>query len=197
LREGAFEVVRLGELEKVIERGLSSFCEVGNALMEIRDQRFYKKTHSTFEAYCKERWGMTKNYANRLISGAKVAEGLVPVGTVPASERQVRPLTALPKEKQAEAWREAVEVAPNGKVTAKHVQQVVDKIEARKAKRRLPKYKEPKNGWVLGSQAMNHAGSAILQLERIDKMDPMRREAFKRVIDWINSQLAEGGDDLG
>ena len=47
------EVARLAELELVIERGQKAFVAVGNALAEIRDQRLYRETHATFEAYCK------------------------------------------------------------------------------------------------------------------------------------------------
>jgi hypothetical protein len=42
---------RRTELENVIERGLSTFVEVGNALLEIRDSKLYRETHPTFEAY--------------------------------------------------------------------------------------------------------------------------------------------------
>jgi len=193
------EAVQLSTLERIIEKGLSSFYEVGNALMTIRDARLYRDSHPTFEVYCKERWRMTKVHAYRLIHSAEASGAITESNprVTPSSERQLRPLAALPKEQQATAWKEAVETAPEGKVTAKHVQEVVEKIEERKAKKRLPKYKEPKNGWLLGSQAMNHAGSAILQLERIGKDDPMRRKAFKRVTDWIENQLTEGGGSRG
>ena len=81
---------RLAELETVIERGQQTFVEVGNALMEIRDQRLYRKTHATFEAYCKERWGWTRRQANRQIDAAKVVETLGPTGPKPATEREAR-----------------------------------------------------------------------------------------------------------
>ena len=48
------------------------------------------------------------------------------VGEIP--ERQLRPLTSLPPDLQREAWREAVDTAPNDKVTAAHVQAVVDRM---------------------------------------------------------------------
>src|SRR5690606_12947595 len=48
--------------------------------------------------------------------------------TVPATERQARPLTKLPPEQQREAWAEAVETAPRDvdgrpRVTAAHVEE--------------------------------------------------------------------------
>jgi hypothetical protein len=118
---------RLAELEQVIEKGMAGFIEVGRALMEIRDAHLYKKEHGTFEGYCKEKWGMSRPHAYRLIDGAKVVGALSPIGDKPATESQARPLTSLPPEEQAAAWREAVETAPGGKATAEHVKAVVEK----------------------------------------------------------------------
>jgi len=87
--------------------------------------------------YCNERWGMGKNYANRLISGSQVAANLVPGGTLctpceiqPTSEYQVRPLTRLEPDQQREAWNKANETAPNGKVTSKHIANTVKELTA-------------------------------------------------------------------
>jgi ParB family chromosome partitioning protein len=94
---------RLAELETVIERGMQTFLEVGNALMEIRDQRLYRETHATFEAYCRERWGWTRQHANRQIQAARMAEVLEPMGPIPENERQARAiLESLPPEERAQ-----------------------------------------------------------------------------------------------
>jgi phage N-6-adenine-methyltransferase len=119
-------VRRLSELETTIERGLKTFVEVGNALAEIRDSRLYRKEYATFGDYCRERWGMSKRHANRLVESASVIHNLGPMGPeLPTSERQARPLTSLPPEQQIEAWETAVSTAPNGKLTAKHIESVV------------------------------------------------------------------------
>ena len=79
----------LPELERVIERGQQTFIEVGRALLEIRDRRLYRETHATFEAYCRERWGWGRSYANKTIRAAQTADALGT--TVPIqSERQAR-----------------------------------------------------------------------------------------------------------
>lgn len=132
----AIEVVNQAELdalalcESVIQKGLETFVEVGNALMEVRDKRLYRQNHETFEAYCRERWGMARRTAYQYIDAADVVEN-VRHGThneVPKNERQARPLTKLEPEQQAKAWSEAVETAPNGKVTAAHVKATVDRL---------------------------------------------------------------------
>ena len=123
----SLETTRLTECEAVIERGLKTFVDVGSALMEIRDSRLYRQTHGTFEDYCRERWGWGRNYTNKLISSAEVVNNLgtiVPI--LPATESQARPLTMFEPEQQREIWQRAVETAPEGHITAAHVQQVVD-----------------------------------------------------------------------
>lgn len=118
----------LANHEAVIERGIGTFVEVGNALLAIREGKLYRSDYGTFEEYCRERWGMSKSHANRLISAADVMENLAPLGVKPVGEREVRPLTSLGPEVQREAWQRAVETAPDGKVTAGHVQRVVEEM---------------------------------------------------------------------
>ena len=54
---------------------------------------------------------MSKTHANRLIDSSEVVGNLTPTGVIPSSERQARPLAALPPEERAEAWEEANEEA--------------------------------------------------------------------------------------
>ncbi len=112
---------RFSELEGIIERGLKNFIEVGNALLEIRDSRLYRKTHSTFEEYCRERWQISNRHANRLIEAAEIATNLGPIGPIPTYESQVRPLASLEPDQQREVWKEAVEKSSSGKPTAAQV----------------------------------------------------------------------------
>jgi hypothetical protein len=51
---------------------------------------------------------------------------------LPANEAQVRPLTSLTPDAQRAAWTEAVQTAPNGKLTAAHVEQVVEQYKPAK-----------------------------------------------------------------
>lgn len=120
---------RLAACERVIERGLNTFVEVGNALLEIRDARLYRNDYATFEDYCRERWGFSRSRAHRLIEAAETRNILLPTGNIlPQTERQARPLTALEPDLQIEAWRRAVETALDTGITAKHVQEVVNEI---------------------------------------------------------------------
>lgn len=127
--EAAMTRDELASNESVIERGKQTFVEVGLALMAIRDGRGYRFEYGTFEDYCQRRWQFSRIQAHRLIDAAGITRNLLPIGNrLPATESQARPLAALEPEQQREAWQRAVETAPEGKVTAAHVQSVVDAI---------------------------------------------------------------------
>lgn len=114
-------------LETVIERGLATFAEVGAALATIRDRRLYRTAHTTFADYCVVKWKMSDRRARQLMDAAEVTSTIAKSGTtVPKSERQARPLAALPPAQQAEAWEKAVAASPDGQPTAKDVQGVVE-----------------------------------------------------------------------
>ncbi len=131
------EVDRKAQLEATIERGMQTFVEVGLALMEIRDGRLYRAEFGTFEEYCQERWGWTRRHTNRMIASAEVTTNLGPLGPIlPATERQARPLAALPPAQQREAWERVLETAPNGKITAAIVTQAAKEIRQERTEQR-------------------------------------------------------------
>jgi len=117
------------EFESTIKIGLQTFYDVGTALAGIRDRRLYREQYDTFEDYCRERWEIASSRARQLIGAAEVMENVKSVTMVTLqNERQARPLTSLAPARQREAWQQAVETAPEGKVTGAHVQQVVDQF---------------------------------------------------------------------
>ena len=154
-----FETVLLGRCEKVIQEGLKTFVDVGEALMTIRGQLLYRTTHSNFEEYCKEKWGMAKSHSHRLMQSAGVMAILAkhepeqeksPRGdlletqgdskpqnkekVLPTTEKQVRPLTKLEPEQQPIAWERAQEIAKEAgePVKAKHVEEAVREVQTGK-----------------------------------------------------------------
>ncbi|GAB1542043.1 hypothetical protein NUACC21_47170 [Scytonema sp. NUACC21] len=124
------EAVELRGLEARVQKGLRAFWEIGQALRQIREKRLYRQEYNTFEEYCHQRWEISRRTAYQLIDAAIVLENVRNCAQkLPLNEAQVRPLVALPPEKQREAWNQAVSTAPNGKVTAAHVQQVVKEYQ--------------------------------------------------------------------
>ncbi|WP_135230171.1 hypothetical protein [Deinococcus fonticola] len=84
------EEQRFKSLEDTVSAGLRDFRQTGQALSEIRDNEFYRETHSSFEVYLQDRWGFTPRQAGQLIDAAQVARVLEPIGIDPVSEAQAR-----------------------------------------------------------------------------------------------------------
>lgn len=63
----SIDVARLSELEAIVDRGSKTVMDVAVALTEIREQRLYKGSHTTFAEYVEERFGFGKRWANMLI----------------------------------------------------------------------------------------------------------------------------------
>ncbi|NDJ25944.1 hypothetical protein GS682_31055 [Nostoc sp. B(2019)] len=138
-------------LERKVERAV---FEAGKALMELRDRRLYRSTHSTFEEYCKDRFGFQRRHPYRLIKASAVFDNLMKMcpnwtqneieddpATVrsdqlqilPTSEGQVRPMTKLEPQEQQEVWLKAVELAggkvPTGKIVKDVVQRIMERTQ--------------------------------------------------------------------
>jgi hypothetical protein len=75
--------------------------------LAIRDSRLYRQQYSTFEDYCQERWQMTPQHAGRLMRASEIAANLEPIGSIPATESQARPLTTLEPDEQRVVWEVA------------------------------------------------------------------------------------------
>ncbi|MCC2695384.1 hypothetical protein [Nodularia sp. LEGE 04288] len=130
-------------LERRVER---AFYEAGKALAQLRDRRLYRSTHKTFEDYCRDRFGHSRQKSNYLIAAADVFDNLTTIGCqnslvedlttnglqiLPTSERQVRPLTKLEPQQQQEIWQAAVQEAGGKAPSGRVVKDVVERIMER------------------------------------------------------------------
>lgn len=122
------------ELERLEEKIIKGFFEAGSALAEIRDRRLYKNKYSSFESYCRERWNMTRQTANRYIQAVEVSEELEPIGFSPTRESQCRPLAEQldNADDRREAWANAIALAPNNNPTAREVEAAIARVVERK-----------------------------------------------------------------
>lgn len=113
---------RLIALERTIEAGRKTFVEVGIALAEIRDSRLYRSDFITFEDYCTEKWGWTKQHVYRLIEVAPIAKSNPQVTSI----NQARELAKI-----APTSRVAVleHVVSEGLVTAKAIREAAQHYE--------------------------------------------------------------------
>jgi hypothetical protein len=108
----------------------------------------------------------------------------------PQNESQIRPLTKLPPEKQVKAWRKAVETAPEGKITAQHVQQVVNSMTGKATVK--PKKDKP-SGEVV--EAFQLAEMSINQLKQITNDDPKKADALNYVEEWIENNIQRNEEE--
>jgi len=122
---------RLRRHEEVIERGLTTFIDVGLALIAIKAQKLYVIAgYSTFDTYCEERWLIKHARRAQLMMAATIAEEIVADSTMvelpaPTSERQVRPLVNVPRDERPKVWRRAVEAADGGEPTGEQAEHAV------------------------------------------------------------------------
>lgn len=212
----SIEKDNLVELENTIQRNLATFCEVGFALMQIKENKLYRENFATFEEYCRDKWGITKTHANRLIISARITDNLAPIGVIPLSESVIRPLARIKDpDRQREAYQKALEMAPEGKVTAKHVEEVVNAMKKKITKQSAPRQQseegslssddissvsaataqpedirddDPQDNQNISSNAMDLANAAINNLELIRDDDPRKEEALALVEEWISSR---------
>lgn len=131
----------LADLEQVVDHGLSTFVEVGLALLAIRDGRLYRAGYASFEEYLEGRWRLSRSRGYQLVDAARVAGVLsttVDIGA-PTNEAQARELVPLLTEEEAlvQTWR-ALRASHGEAVTAELVRAAVQERLAREAYVREP-----------------------------------------------------------
>jgi hypothetical protein len=131
------ERVRLGQLIRTVERGLSQFLAVGAALLELRSSRLYRETHDTFESFCRETFGLARSTTDQVIRSVSTAQLLIDSGVeLPATttEATVRPLSTLPAALQPVGWQLIQTVSPKcgptQPIAAKVVRTIKNAIES-------------------------------------------------------------------
>ncbi len=155
--------------EVVIRQGIETFKEVGQAFIIIRNKRLYRAEFSTFEDYCQKKWGMPRQHVNRMIAASETVFNLEPIGSIPTTESQVRPLTSLEPEIQREAWREVVQQSQETgqPITAAKVQAVADTFKQAKQVYQETRAAQRKEDL---EQKTSNITIPIDQLERIEKL---------------------------
>ena len=147
--------------------------------------------HASWRECVNAEFPSSQSYLYRQLEAAQTEKVISPTGENQIPERQLRPLTKLRNdpEKQREAWTKAVDTAPDGKVTAAHVQQIV--------KGMMDQTDKQLEAWIEGEKkdlptdAMTYTQVAIGQLERILKDDPKRPEALAKIQAWISENMED------
>lgn len=125
----ATEQTELAQLEAVIERGMNTFIEVGNALAAIHEQKLYRSEHVTFEDYCRQRWNVSRPRAYELMAAADAVSGIPDTLPQPTNAGQAVALARVPESERSEVWRETV-ARTDGNPTAAAVRETYEDSRA-------------------------------------------------------------------
>ncbi len=134
--EGLFltieEKSRLRDCEKIISIGLHAFVEVGNALIEIRNQKLYRVNFQTFEHYCRERWQLKRQRAYEMMEAAEIVQSLHDSlseisDKLPQKESHAAQLVKIPVEERPKVWKEIIDNCEilHQPVTAKRIAEAI------------------------------------------------------------------------
>jgi len=134
------------QCEQVIGEGLKTFIEVGQALLEIKNARLYRKQYHTFEEYCIQRWKMSIRQAQRFIQSSKIASNIQQGDqsvALPTSEYQIRTLASLAPREQQEVWQELNE--QDAPITGRLIQTKVKQLRERQNLNQTVDLQKPSN----------------------------------------------------
>lgn len=115
----------LKTVEDSIQNGILA---VGLGLMEIQDKQLYLADHTTFEDYCKERWGFSKSAVYQHIANTKTSQNVSAiVDTKTVKNAHLREIAKAPEKKQAQIAATVIEQCEQEGVepTAKHYRAAV------------------------------------------------------------------------
>ena len=100
---------------------------VGRRLLDLYERDGWLALgYDNWRMCAEEEFGYRQSHVYRLLSAASIEREISPIGENRIPESQLRPLSSLPPDAQREVWQRAQETAPGGKMTAAHVQRVVD-----------------------------------------------------------------------
>jgi hypothetical protein len=191
------------QLKQIAHQGKVVFYRTALALRTIRDRRLYRLDgYTSFEAFTRSEFDLSRPQAYRLIDAAITIEDLMPSKMSPTgdilpetplpNERQARELSGLEPEEKRSTWTEALDTAPQGRVTAKHVARVRGVRAARKSKRKSPT-KPPPPAAQAGEEAPVWAPYEKSELTIICRVafDQIRKKAPEATVRKIESVFVE------
>ncbi len=146
---------------------------------------------------------MTRDYAYKQIAASQVRQIVYHGIQSPTNERQARPLTKLDTpEQQREAWQKAVETAPEGRVTAHHVEKVVREMEGTKEvkKKKVPRranVKTPREEELISEEFRDAIKLfiGVLQNARVDNWKSTSKKAIVKFLESMLFLIRDGGEN--
>lgn len=194
-------ITALTEAEKRIEEARKRFdasehekchaaCEIGSGLRVIKDNELYRPNYNTFREYCDQVWKFTFRRAYQFIAAARVMDNLKRnnCSPLPDNESQLRQISGLSDEDQCRVWCEAVESAPDGRVTAQHIAAV--RVESLTAPRKPKSRAGRKDSFA---KAFGLLESAIIEQHKEGWKTLSKENARDRLLELLNKVEEERG----
>ena len=117
-----------GDLES---RVVSSLEDAALYISELKQRKPWRVKGISQDEYWRGLLGKSKRYIDMQLAAGRI-QADIKMGTIvptpPTHESQLRPLVGLSQEDRIEAWQTAVDTAPDGKITASHVERVARAI---------------------------------------------------------------------
>ena len=157
----AYEVVifndeqrnRREDYDRRITAGLDAFIDVATALIGLQEEKLYKETHSTFEAYCEEKYNLGRRRAYQLMEAGKAVLSLTTGEDEPLEVAPTRPFHAMALAEvepghRREVWDAVVSDSKETgkKITAKAIEKTNERLTGKAPKVKAgkpPKKKGP------------------------------------------------------
>lgn len=207
--------------EKFFEVVKDFYWTIGELCDELIKRRLYKSTHYSFAEYSADVLDMSKQRAIQYVQAFRVVTNLKQIKydagaskgnhgsllqngnncchlILPQNEGQARALVKLDPEEQRQIWLQALETAPEGKITASHIRktirlvkgnEVVDK--AKKAKRA----KKPNESRIgKGFQEAFNTFLGAVQIEINTNWKETDRLSVVRYLDAIRGTISQNGN---
>jgi hypothetical protein len=169
--------------EGIIQKGLESWRQVSEALLTIRDGRLYRESHKSFEAYCRDRWNISRPRAYQLIGSSEVVKELPEkMSNMLDNPRQAAELAKVPTEKREKVIERTIE--REGKLTAKAIKETARET----APVEVVEEEETPLPPGHSSWAMSHMEIVIARLEQIPDGDPDFDKAFEMLQEYFKSR---------
>ena len=190
---------RLRACENVLAEHMEEFVRVGLALKEIRDDHLYKEGgFDHFKDYCRKKWEIGTNYANKIISSADLRIKISGTGRTHSwTEWSVRELKRLksPTKAKAVAERAVKEAAKqNVELTSTFVRKHVDKelgVDRKPKPRPAPKFDESVLKWTGQLNGIADLLNSVSDedIQYFGKTKPMRAKELDSAIERVEKSL--------
>jgi hypothetical protein len=178
------------EARECVNKINANFANVRSLILELYEREGWSALgyESWRECVTKE-FDSSQAYLYRQLEAAQTEKVISPMGEKEIPERQLRPLTKLKDNpsQQREAWQQAVDTAPEGKVTAAIVAKVVKEMTA-PVKQTEPiksKPKEVKNGELISEEFKAAFEELFLEVQK-EKLSKWRTTSKEAALKYVN-----------